>query len=47
MSDEPSWAPPGPGQWYASPEHLPAPVSTLGGELLAVLAAGWRVGTDR
>ena len=47
MSVERTWEPPGPGQWYASPEHLPEPVSTLGGELLEILASGWRTGTDR
>lgn len=24
-----TWEPPGPGQWYAAPEHMPTPVTRL------------------
>jgi pyruvate,water dikinase len=44
--DDLRWAPPGPGMWFASAEHLPRPVSGLMAELLPRAGAGWRRGTD-
>ena len=41
------WDPPGPGQWYASKEHMPTPMSGLMAELLPLAGRGWRLGTDR
>ena len=32
-TDDLTWEPPGPGQWYASPEHMPTPVTRLFAEL--------------
>src|SRR5688572_28458222 len=46
-SDELIWAAPGPGQWYASPEHMPTPVTRLFAELFQQVAAGWAEGADR
>ncbi len=46
-SEELTWDPPGPGQWYYSAEHLPGPVSTLFAELFPQVAVGWERGTQR
>jgi phosphohistidine swiveling domain-containing protein len=46
-SEELTWDPPGPGQWYYSAEHLPGPVSTLFAELLPQVAVGWERGAER
>lgn len=46
-ADDLTWVPPGPGQWYASPEHMPEPVTTLFAELFPQAAVGWASGAER
>ncbi len=46
-TDDLTWEPPGPGQWYASPEHMPTPVTRLFAELFRQVAVGWARGADR
>ncbi len=46
-ADELRWDPPGPGQWFASSEHMPTPVSGLMAELLPRAGRGWALGTER
>ena len=46
-TDDLTWEPPGPGQWYASPEHMPTPVTRLFAELFPQVAVGWARGADR
>ena len=46
-TDDLTWEPPGPGQWYASPEHMPTPVTRLFAELFGQVAVGWARGADR
>jgi len=46
-ADDLTWVPPGPGQWYASPEHMPEPVTTLFAELFPQVAVGWASGAER
>jgi phosphohistidine swiveling domain-containing protein len=41
-----TWEPPGPGQWYASAEHMPTPGCLLLVELLPGAARGWGRGAD-
>jgi pyruvate,water dikinase len=36
-----SWAPPGPGVWYLTREHFPAPVSRLFATLFPPVTIGW------
>ncbi|MEQ1787494.1 MAG: hypothetical protein ABL966_10600, partial [Acidimicrobiales bacterium] len=46
-TDDLTWAPPGPGEWYASMEHMPTPVTRLFAELFVQVAVGWAQGADR
>ena len=46
-TDDLTWEPPGPGQWYASPEHMPTPVTRLFAELFPRVAVGWARGAER
>ena len=46
-ADELTWEPPGPGQWYPSPEHMPTPVTRLFAELFPQVAIGWSWGAER
>ena len=43
-ADELTWEPPGPGQWYPSPEHMPTPVTRLFAELFPLVAVGLGAG---
>ncbi len=46
-ADDLTWEPPGPGQWYPSPEHMPTPVTRLFAELFQQVAVGWSWGAER
>ena len=46
-TDDLTWDPPGPGQWYPSPEHMPTPVTRLFAELFQHVAVGWAWGAER
>ena len=46
-ADDLTWEPPGPGQWYPSPEHMPTPVTRLFAELFQQVAIGWSWGAER
>ena len=47
MSDELQWDPPGPGMWFPTVEHLPAPMCGLLEELLPHAATGWAMASER
>lgn len=47
MGDDLRWDAPGPGVWFPTVEHLPAPMCGLLQELLPDAAAGWGMAAER
>ena len=40
------WEPPGPGVWWLTRDHFPAPVSRLFAELFPPTVIGWQRGSS-